>query len=54
MNLDWSGFTTTIPTRKIENGDYVIGFYITKDGITALQYSSKVIVKSESGVKIPE
>lgn len=54
LNLDWSGFTTTIPLRKIEKGSYTIGVCITKNGITALQYSSKVIIKSNNGVKITE
>jgi hypothetical protein len=54
LNLDWSGFTTTIPMREIEKGDYVIGLYISMGDITALQYSSKVIVKSKDGVKQTE
>lgn len=54
LNLDWSGFTATIPLRKIEKGDYRIGLCIARDEITGLEYSSKVIVKSNGKVKITE
>ncbi|MBI2832063.1 MAG: hypothetical protein HYX79_07385 [Chloroflexi bacterium] len=54
LNLDWSGFTTTIPIRKIERGDYVIGLYIARDDTAALQYSGTVIIKSSNGVKQAE
>jgi hypothetical protein len=54
INLDWSGFTATIPIRLIEKGDYILGFYITKDGIMALQYSKKIISKSDNEIKLIE
>lgn len=52
LNLDWSGFTSTIPLRKIDDGIFNIGLCITKDGTTALQYSTKMIIKSNTGVKL--
>lgn len=54
MNLDWSGFTTTIPLRIIENGEYVLGICILRDENAALQYSTKVIVKSNTQIKLEE
>lgn len=52
LNLDWSGFTTTIPVRKIEKGYYTIGIYIIRNGTTGLQYSNKVLSKDNNGVKL--
>ena len=46
LDVDWSGFATIIPLRKIERGNYMIGIYITKENTQALQYSSLAIVKS--------
>jgi hypothetical protein len=54
LNLDWSGFTTTIPLRKIENGNYAMGLCITRDGITGLQFSNKVVIKSNTGVELTD
>jgi hypothetical protein len=51
LDLNWSGFFTIIPTRKIESGEYVIGLYITKGDVEALQYTDKAIVKSKGVVK---
>ena len=51
-SLDWSGFMTTISLRKIEKGDYTLGFYIIKEEIEALQYTNKVISKSHNEVKL--
>jgi hypothetical protein len=45
LNLDHSGFMTMIPTRKISDGEYAIGIYITKDDIEALEYTNKTIRK---------
>ena len=39
LNLDYSGFTALIPTRKIANGEYTVGIYIWKDDIEALMYT---------------
>jgi hypothetical protein len=52
LNLDWAGFTTSIPLRKIENGDYTIGVCIVKNDESALQYSNKTVSKSNNGVKV--
>ena len=52
LNLDWSGFTTTIPLRKIKNGTYTIGVCVNRDGIMALQYSDKILAKSNTDVKL--
>lgn len=46
LNLDYSGFMALIPVRKIANGDYTVGIYITKGDIEALQYIDKAITKS--------
>ena len=40
----WLGFVTSIPLRKIAKGEYILGFYITKGDIQALQYTDEVIV----------
>lgn len=52
LNLDWSGFTTTIPLRKVKNGTYTIGVCVNRDGIMALQYSDKILTKSNTEVKL--
>lgn len=39
LNLDYSGFAALIPARKIANGEYTLGIYITKGDIEALQYT---------------
>jgi hypothetical protein len=46
LNLDYSGFMTLIPARKIDNGEYTVGIYITKGDIGALQYTDRAITKS--------
>ncbi len=51
LNLDWSGFTTIIPTRKIERGDYLVGVYIVQNGVKALQYTDKAVVTSSDSGK---
>lgn len=43
LNLDYSGFTTLIPLRKIASGKYTVGIYITKSDIEALQYTDRVV-----------
>ena len=40
----WLGFVTNIPLRKIARGEYILGLYITKGDIQALQYTDEVIV----------
>lgn len=54
MNLDWTGFVSIIPQRKIPNGEYVIGLYITRDGIEAMQYTSREFVKTTTGITLAE
>ncbi len=54
LNLDWSGFITTIPLRKIEKGDYTLGLCIKQGDLTALQYSDKTIFKSNTGVRLAD
>ena len=43
LNLDYSGFTALIPARRIANGAYTVGIYITKGDIEALQYTDRVV-----------
>lgn len=51
VNADSSGFTAAIPLRKIAHGEYIVGVYIKKSDIEALQYIDKAIVKTKEGVK---
>jgi hypothetical protein len=46
LNVDYSGFTTLIPARKISNGEYTVGIYIRGGDIQALQYTDNAIVKA--------
>ena len=43
LNLDYSGFMALIPAKKVANGEYTVGIYITKDDIEALQYTDRVV-----------
>lgn len=43
LNLDYSGLTALIPTRKIVAGTYIVGIYIKKGGIESLQYTNKMV-----------
>jgi len=43
LNVEYSGFRTIIPTRKISNGEYTVGLYIREGDIEALQYTGKVV-----------
>ncbi len=54
LNLDWSGFLTVVPMRKIEKGVYTIGLYLIKDEVAALQYTDKVINRSGDSVELVE
>ncbi len=51
-NVEYSGFRTIIPTRKISKGEYTVGIYIRGGDIEALQYIDKEIVKSEDVVEV--
>jgi len=42
-NVEYSGFMTIIPARKISNGEYTVGIYIRGGDIEALQYTGKVV-----------
>jgi hypothetical protein len=46
LNLDYSGFMALIPARKIANGEYTVGIYITKGDIEAIEYTNKTVRKS--------
>ena len=39
LNLDWSGFITNIPIRRVASGEYTIGIYIRTGDVEALQYT---------------
>ena len=43
LNLDWAGFVTNIPVRKIDRGSYIVGLYITRGDMEALQYTGMII-----------
>jgi hypothetical protein len=54
LNADYSGFRTFIPTRKISNGEYIVGvyirFYLRNRVIEALYYTDRVVIKSQGSV----
>jgi hypothetical protein len=50
-DLDWAGFAATIPTRKIEDGNYTVGIYIEKNEIEALEYTDHFLVKRAESVE---
>jgi hypothetical protein len=52
LSLDWAGFATSIPLNKVASGEYILGNYITKDDIQALQYTDKLIVRSGDSAKL--
>ena len=43
LNLDLSGFTVLIPASEIASGEYIIGIYISKGDIEALQYTARIV-----------
>jgi len=51
LNLDYSGFRALIPARKIADGEYTVGIYITRGDIEALIYTHKSIIKSGDTIK---
>lgn len=53
-DLEWSGFITTIPLRKVEPGTYGIGFYITNGEAGWLQYADQVVTKAGGDIKITQ
>lgn len=46
LDLDWSGFVCNLPSRKISDGQYVLGIYIRDGDIEAFQRTSYILVKS--------
>ena len=52
LSLNWAGFTSSVPLSKIAGGEYILGNYITKDDIRALQYRDTAIVKSGDTAKV--
>jgi len=42
-NVEYSGFMTIIPARKISKGKYTIGIYIRGGDIESLQYTDRVV-----------
>jgi len=51
LDLSLSGFTSSIPMRKIKNGEYAVGVYLRKGGIEALQFLDSAILKSSNDVR---
>jgi hypothetical protein len=49
-NAEYSGFRTLIPTRKISDGEYIVGFYIKYRGNETLHYTDRVVTKSQDSV----
>ena len=52
LNLGQSGFRVIIPIRKIDRGEYILGLYIIKGDIQALQYTDNAVVKSGDIAKL--
>ncbi len=52
LNLDHSGFSALIPTRRIADGEYTVGIYIRKDETEALQYTNRSLVKSRGTIEL--
>lgn len=52
LNLDYSGFTAVIPARKIADGEYAVGIYITNGDIAAVQYTDRSVIKSKDTVQL--
>ena len=52
LELDYSGFMSLIPTRRIADGEYTIGIYIRKGDIDALIYTDRAITKHRGTVEI--
>lgn len=50
LDLDDSGFIAIISPETLPGGEYILGIYIRKGEIEALQYTEKVIVKSKGKV----
>jgi hypothetical protein len=51
LNLDYSGFISLIPLRKIANDEYTIGILIKKGEVEALRYTDRVVTKSGNTIE---
>ena len=51
-DLTKAGFIATIPAEIMENGTYTIGIYIRKGETEALQYTDKVLTRTNEAVKL--
>lgn len=51
LNVEWSGFEAMIPLRRLAWGRYVLGFYIRKGDLEALQYTDQVVVKAANSAR---
>jgi hypothetical protein len=52
IDPSWTYFSSTIPVRKIDNGEYSIGLCLTRGENTYLQYSSQILTKSNTGISL--
>lgn len=43
LNLDWAGFHSVIPLRRIPGGEYTIGILIRKGDVEALVYTHRTV-----------
>ena len=43
LDLDYSGFISLVPARRLARGEYTIGIYIRKGDIEALQYTDRTV-----------
>ena len=51
-DLTEAGFAATIPGEIMKNGTYTIGIYIRKGKTEALQYTNKVLTRTDEIVKV--
>jgi hypothetical protein len=51
-DLTEAGFVATILADKMENGTYMIGIYIKKGETEALQYTDKVLTRTDEAVTV--
>jgi hypothetical protein len=52
LDLGQSGFMCNLPTRNIAVGEYVLGIYITKDGIEAFQRTDFLLTRSDGAIEL--
>ena len=51
-DLTKAGFIATIPAERMENGMYTIGIYIRKGETEALEYTDKVLTRTDEAIKL--